>query len=43
MIWLGIDTSHTPLAVAIVKDEQVLASISVLYENYSLDWDNASD
>ncbi|WP_411747179.1 tRNA (adenosine(37)-N6)-threonylcarbamoyltransferase complex dimerization subunit type 1 TsaB [Psychrobacillus psychrotolerans] len=27
MIWLGIDTSHTPLAVAIVKDEQVLASI----------------
>ncbi|MFJ7827841.1 tRNA (adenosine(37)-N6)-threonylcarbamoyltransferase complex dimerization subunit type 1 TsaB [Psychrobacillus sp. NPDC096623] len=26
MIWLGIDTSHTPLAVAIVKDEQVLAS-----------------
>jgi len=25
MIWLGIDTSHTPLAVAIVKDEQVLA------------------
>lgn len=25
MIWLGIDTSHTPLAVAIVKDDQVLA------------------
>ncbi len=25
MIWLGIDTSHTPLAVAIVKDGQVLA------------------
>ncbi|WP_277585082.1 tRNA (adenosine(37)-N6)-threonylcarbamoyltransferase complex dimerization subunit type 1 TsaB [Psychrobacillus antarcticus] len=25
MIWLGIDTSHTPLSVAIVKDEQVLA------------------
>ncbi|MEK3980140.1 tRNA (adenosine(37)-N6)-threonylcarbamoyltransferase complex dimerization subunit type 1 TsaB [Psychrobacillus sp. FSL K6-2836] len=25
MIWLGIDTSQTPLAVAIVKDEQVLA------------------
>ena len=25
MIWLGIDTSHTPLTVAIVKDEQVLA------------------
>ncbi|SES37783.1 tRNA (adenosine(37)-N6)-threonylcarbamoyltransferase complex dimerization subunit type 1 TsaB [Psychrobacillus sp. OK032] len=26
MIWLGIDTSHTPLAVAVVKDDQVLAS-----------------
>lgn len=26
MIWLGIDTSHTPLAVAVVKDGQVLAS-----------------
>ena len=26
MIWLGIDTSHTPLAVAVVKDEQVLAA-----------------
>lgn len=25
MIWLGIDTSHTPLAVAVVKDDQVLA------------------
>lgn len=25
MIWLGIDTSHTPLTVAVVKDEQVLA------------------
>ena len=25
MIWLGIDTSHTPLAVAVVKDGQVLA------------------
>lgn len=25
MIWLGIDTSHTPLAVAIVKEDQVLA------------------
>ncbi|TQR21412.1 tRNA (adenosine(37)-N6)-threonylcarbamoyltransferase complex dimerization subunit type 1 TsaB [Psychrobacillus vulpis] len=25
MIWLGIDTSHTPLAVSIVKDDQVLA------------------
>ena len=25
MIWLGIDTSHTPLAVALVKDDQVLA------------------
>ncbi len=25
MIWLGIDTSHTPLAVAIVNDGQVLA------------------
>ncbi|MEI4770029.1 tRNA (adenosine(37)-N6)-threonylcarbamoyltransferase complex dimerization subunit type 1 TsaB [Psychrobacillus sp. FJAT-51614] len=25
MIWLGIDTSHTPLAIAIVKDDQVLA------------------
>ncbi|WP_313893432.1 tRNA (adenosine(37)-N6)-threonylcarbamoyltransferase complex dimerization subunit type 1 TsaB [Psychrobacillus sp.] len=25
MIWLGIDTSHTPLAVAVMKDEQVLA------------------
>ncbi len=25
MIWLGIDTSNTPLAVAIMKDEQVLA------------------
>ncbi|QFG00449.1 tRNA (adenosine(37)-N6)-threonylcarbamoyltransferase complex dimerization subunit type 1 TsaB [Psychrobacillus glaciei] len=25
MIWLGIDTSHTPLAVAIVKDNQVIA------------------
>lgn len=24
MIWLGIDTSHTPLAVAVVKDDQVL-------------------
>ncbi|WP_144511463.1 tRNA (adenosine(37)-N6)-threonylcarbamoyltransferase complex dimerization subunit type 1 TsaB [Bacillus sp. FJAT-22090] len=26
MIWLGIDTSHTPLSVAVMKDEQVLAS-----------------
>jgi tRNA threonylcarbamoyladenosine biosynthesis protein TsaB len=25
MIWLGIDTSHTPLAVAVLKDDQVLA------------------
>ncbi|MFB5089157.1 tRNA (adenosine(37)-N6)-threonylcarbamoyltransferase complex dimerization subunit type 1 TsaB [Psychrobacillus sp. PGGUH221] len=25
MIWLGIDTSHTPLGVAVVKDDQVLA------------------
>ena len=25
MIWLGIDTSHTPLAVALEKDDQVLA------------------
>ena len=26
MIWLGIDTSNTPLAVALVKDGQVLAN-----------------
>lgn len=26
MIWLGIDTSNTPLAVALVKDRQVLAN-----------------
>ncbi|MDI2586884.1 tRNA (adenosine(37)-N6)-threonylcarbamoyltransferase complex dimerization subunit type 1 TsaB [Psychrobacillus sp. NEAU-3TGS] len=26
MIWLGIDTSHTPLAVAVVEDDRVLAS-----------------
>jgi tRNA threonylcarbamoyladenosine biosynthesis protein TsaB len=25
MIWLGIDTSQTPLSVAVVKDDQVLA------------------
>lgn len=25
MIWLGIDTSNSPLAVAIVKDGQVVA------------------
>lgn len=25
MIWLGIDTSNTPLAIAIVRDGQVLA------------------
>lgn len=25
MIWLGIDTSHTPLAVAVMKDDQLLA------------------
>lgn len=25
MIWLGIDTSNTPLAIAVVKDGQVLA------------------
>ena len=26
MIWLGIDTANTPLAVALVKDGQVLAN-----------------
>lgn len=26
MIWLGIDTSNTPLAVALVKDGQIIAN-----------------
>lgn len=27
MIWLGIETSNSPLSIAIVKDGQVLAEI----------------